>query len=230
MEKVVVKGLEEGLQGTVKISGSKNAVLPILAACLLTREVCEIRNVPPLSDVIHMTELLRELGAQVEFSEEQEMIRVCAETIESVESEYETARKMRASFLVAGALLGRCGHARLSLPGGCQIGSRPVDLHLKGFQALGAKSRQEYGFVELTAKTLKGNSIYLDFPSVGATENIMLAAVLAKGCTVIENAAEEPEICDLADFLREMGADITGSGRTRSPLWAGRSCMAQCMK
>ena len=222
MEKFVVKGLEEGLQGTVKISGSKNAVLPILAACLLTREVCEIRNVPPLSDVIHMTELLRELGAQVEFSEEQEMIRVCAETIESVESEYETARKMRASFLVAGALLGRCGHARLSLPGGCQIGSRPVDLHLKGFQALGAKSRQEYGFVELTAKTLKGNSIYLDFPSVGATENIMLAAVLAKGCTVIENAAEEPEICDLADFLREMGADITGDGTDAITIMGGK--------
>ena len=215
MEKFVVKGLEEGLQGTVKISGSKNAVLPILAACLLTREVCEIRNVPPLSDVIHMTELLRELGAQVEFSEEQEMIRVCAETIESVESEYETARKMRASFLVAGALLGRCGHARLSLPGGCQIGSRPVDLHLKGFQALGAKSRQEYGFVELTAKTLKGNSIYLDFPSVGATENIMLAAV-------IENAAEEPEICDLADFLREMGADITGDGTDAITIMGGK--------
>ena len=222
MEKFVVKGLEEGLQGTVKISGSKNAVLPILAACLLTREVCEIRNVPPLSDVIHMTELLRELGAQVEFSEEQEMIRVCAETIESVESEYETARKMRASFLVAGALLGRCGHARLSLPGGCQIGSRTVDLHLKGFQALGAKSRQEYGFVELTAKTLKGNSIYLDFPSVGATENIMLAAVLAKGCTVIENAAEEPEICDLADFLREMGADITGDGTDAITIMGGK--------
>ena len=222
MEKFVVKGLEEGLQGTVKISGSKNAVLPILAACLLTREVCEIRNVPPLSDVIHMTELLRELGAQVEFSEEQEMIRVCAETIESVESEYETARKMRASFLVAGALLGRCGHARLSLPGGCQIGSRPVDLHLKGFQALGAKSRQEYGFVELSAKTLKGKSIYLDFRSVGATVTIMLAAVLAKGCTVIENAAEEPEICDLADFLREMGADITGDGTDAITIMGGK--------
>ena len=150
------------------------------------------------------------------------MIRVRAETIESVESEYETARKMRASFLVAGALLGRCGHARLSLPGGCQIGSRPVDLHLKGFQALGAKSRQEYGFVELTAKTLKGNSIYLDFPSVGATENIMLAAVLAKGCTVIENAAEEPEICDLADFLREMGADITGDGTDAITIMGGK--------
>lgn len=212
MEKFVVKGLEDGLHGEVKISGSKNAALPILAACLLTEEVCEIHNVPPLSDVLHMIELLQDLGAEVEFLEKQEMIRVCAGKIESVESEYETARKMRASFLVAGALLGRCGHARLSLPGGCQIGSRPVDLHLKGFQALGAKSRQEYGFVELTAKALKGSSIYLDFPSVGATENIMLAAVLAKGRTVIENVAEEPEICDLADFLREMGAEIEGDG------------------
>lgn len=212
MEKFVVKGLEGGLQGEVKISGSKNAALPILAACLLTEEVCEIHNVPPLSDVLHMIELLQDLGAEVEFLKEQEVIRVCAGKIESVESEYETARKMRASFLVAGALLGRCGHARLSLPGGCQIGSRPVDLHLKGFQALGAKSRQEYGFVELTAKALKGSSIYLDFPSVGATENIMLAAVLAKGRTVIENVAEEPEICDLADFLRKMGAEIEGDG------------------
>lgn len=212
MEKFVVKGLEGGLQGEVKISGSKNAALPILAACLLTEEVCEIHNVPPLSDVHHMIELLQDLGAEVEFLKEQEVIRVCAGKIESVESEYETARKMRASFLVAGALLGRCGHARLSLPGGCQIGSRPVDLHLKGFQALGAKSRQEYGFVELTAKALKGSSIYLDFPSVGATENIMLAAVLAKGRTVIENVAEEPEICDLADFLRKMGAEIEGDG------------------
>lgn len=212
MEKFVVKGLEEGLKGAVKVSGSKNAVLPILAACLLTKDVCEIRNVPPLSDVLHMAELLRDFGAWVEFEKEEEIIRVQAKSIESVESEYETARKMRASFLVAGALLGRCGHARLSLPGGCQIGSRPVDLHLKGFQALGAKSRQEYGFVELTAKSLRGSSIYLDFPSVGATENIMLAAVFAKGCTVIENAAEEPEICDLADFLREMGAAIRGDG------------------
>lgn len=212
MGKFVVKGLPEGLHGEVKISGSKNAALPILAACLLTREPCEIRNVPPLSDVAHMAELLRELGAEVEFREGEETLRVCAETITSVEGGHETARKMRASFLVAGALLGRCGHARVSLPGGCQIGSRPVDLHLKGFQAMGAKSRQEYGFVELSAKALKGGSIYLDFPSVGATENIMLAASLAKGCTVIENAAEEPEICDLADFLREMGASVEGDG------------------
>lgn len=222
MEKFVVKGLEHGLQGAVKISGSKNAVLPILAACLLTKELCEIRNVPPLSDVVHMAELLRDFGAWVEFQKDAEIIRVQAQSIESVESEYETARKMRASFLVAGALLGRCGHARLSLPGGCQIGSRPVDLHLKGFQALGAKSRQEYGFVELTAKSLRGSSIYLDFPSVGATENIMLAAVLAKGCTVIENAAEEPEICDLADFLREMGAIVRGDGTDTITIIGGK--------
>lgn len=212
MEKFVVKGLEEGLRGKVCISGSKNAVLPILAACLLTEEPCEIQNAPPLSDVRYMVELLQELGAEVDYDERTERIRVRAVALESVESTYETARKMRASFLVAGALLGRCGQARLSLPGGCQIGSRPVDLHLKGFQLMGVKSRQEHGFVELQAKNLKGNEIYLDFPSVGATENILLAAVLAKGKTVIENAAAEPEICDLADFLREMGAEIEGDG------------------
>lgn len=212
MEKFVVKGLEEGLRGKVCISGSKNAVLPILAACLLTEEPCEIQNAPPLSDVRYMVELLRELGAEVDYDERTERIRVRAVALESIESTYETARKMRASFLVAGALLGRCGQARLSLPGGCQIGSRPVDLHLKGFQLMGVKSRQEHGFVELQTKNLKGNEIYLDFPSVGATENILLAAVLAKGKTVIENAAAEPEICDLADFLREMGAEIEGDG------------------
>ncbi len=212
MEKFVVQGLTEGLHGSVQISGSKNAVLPILAACLLTKEPCEIENVPPLSDVRHMVELLEELGAKVCFEEEKERIRVEASEMERIESDYETARKMRASFLVAGALLGRCGQAKLSLPGGCQIGSRPIDLHLKGFQAMGVKNKQEHGIVELQAKNLKGGNIYLDFPSVGATENIMLAAVLAKGNTVIENAAAEPEICDLADFLREMGAKIDGDG------------------
>lgn len=212
MEKFIVKGVENGLHGRVRISGSKNAALPILAACILTEEACEISNVPPLSDVCHMLELLQEFGAQVAFNADAERISVNAAQIENIESDYETARKMRASFLVAGALLGRCGHARLPLPGGCQIGSRPIDLHLKGFQLLGAKSKQEHGFVELQAKQLKGCAIYLDFPSVGATENIMLAATLAKGKTVIENAAAEPEICDLADFLREMGAEIEGDG------------------
>ena len=212
MEKFIVTGTEEGLRGRVRISGSKNAVLPILAACLLTKEVCEIRNVPPLSDVRHMAELLQELGAKVDFDEAEEIICVQAEQVENPEGEYESAGKMRASFLMAGALLGRCGQAKLPLPGGCQIGSRPIDLHLKGFQVMGAKNKQEHGMVELQVKHLKGGEIYLDFPSVGATENIMLAAVLAKGKTTIQNAAAEPEICDLADFLRKMGAEIEGDG------------------
>ena len=212
MEKFVVMGMEGGLRGRVQISGSKNAALPILAACLLTEEICEIRNVPPLSDVRNMLELLRELGAKADFDEEKEIVSVQAKKIFQKDMELESAGKMRASFLAAGALLGRCGQAKLPLPGGCQIGSRPIDLHLKGFQVMGAKNKQEHGVVELTAKNLKGGEIYLDFPSVGATENIMLAAVLAKGKTIIQNAAAEPEICDLADFLREMGAEIEGDG------------------
>ena len=212
MEKFVVMGMEGGLRGRVQISGSKNAALPILAACLLTEEICEIRNVPPLSDVRNMLELLRELGAKADFDEEKEIVSVQAKEIFQKDMELESAGKMRASFLAAGALLGRCGQAKLPLPGGCQIGSRPIDLHLKGFQVMGAKNKQEHGVVELTAKNLKGGEIYLDFPSVGATENIMLAAVLAKGKTIIQNAAAEPEICDLADFLREMGAKIEGDG------------------
>ena len=165
MEKFVVQGLTEGLHGSVQISGSKNAVLPILAACLLTKEPCEIENVPPLSDVRHMVELLEELGAKVCFEEEKERIRVEASEMERIESDYETARKMRASFLVAGALLGRCGQAKLSLPGGCQIGSRPIDLHLKGFQAMGVKNKQEHGIVELQAKNLKGKISTWIFPA-----------------------------------------------------------------
>ena len=212
MGRFIVTGMTDGLRGSVRIGGSKNAVLPILAACLLTDEACEIQNVPQFSDVLHMAELLREMGAEVEFDEEKETISVQAKEVFQEEGAYEMARKMRASFLVAGALLGRCGQAKLPLPGGCQIGSRPIDLHLKGFQIMGVKNRQEHGMVELSAKHLKGGEIYLDFPSVGATENIMLAAVMAKGETIIRNAAAEPEICDLADFLREMGADITGDG------------------
>lgn len=212
METFVIQGTCTGLKGCVRISGSKNAALPILAACLLTKEECEIRNLPPLSDIYHMTKLLRAYGAEAVYIEEAECLRVWTPKIQQAEDTYETERKLRASFLLAGALLGRCGFAKLSLPGGCQIGSRPVDLHLKGFQILGAKAKQEHGLVELSATQLKGGTVYLDFPSVGATENIMLAAVLAKGQTVIENAAAEPEICDLAQFLREMGADVTGDG------------------
>ena len=210
MEKFVVKGLEGGLQGRVQISGSKNAALPVMAACLLTEEMCEIRNVPPLSDVLAMGGLLRVLGASVHY--EEQCMRIQAKEICQETGEMEMAGRLRASFLAAGALLGRCGRAVLPLPGGCQIGSRPIDLHLKGFQSMGVKNRQEYGMVELWAKCLKGGEIYLNFPSVGATENILLAAVLAKGETIIRNAAAEPEICDLADFLRKMGANISGDG------------------
>ena len=222
MEKFVITGTEEGLHGRVKISGAKNAVLPILAACLLTEEVCEIQNVPPLADVRHMAELLTELGARVEYDAAAEKMCVQATELTHVEGVYETARKMRASFLAAGALLARCGAARLPLPGGCQIGSRPIDLHLKGFHLMGAKSRQAHGMVELQAKALRGSDIYLDFPSVGATENILLAATRAKGITTIENAAAEPEICDLADFLRKMGAEIEGDGTDTITIRGGK--------
>ena len=212
MEKFLVTGMEGGLVGKVRISGAKNAALPILAACLLTEEWCEICNVPPLSDVKNMAEMLKQMGADVVFDEEAEKISVKAAELRGQMDDEETARKMRASFLAAGALLGRLGQAKLPLPGGCQIGSRPVDLHLKGFQTMGTKVRQEHGMVELSVKHLKGGEVYLDFPSVGATENIMLAAVLAKGATIIRNAAAEPEICDLSDFLRKMGAKIEGDG------------------
>ncbi len=200
------------LRGKVKISGAKNAALPILAGCLLTKEKCIIENVPPLTDVEHMLTMLGEFGAEVNFNREEELVEISAKEVQCTKEPYEQARSMRASFLVAGALLGRLGFARLSLPGGCQIGSRPVDLHLKGFRAMGAKDKMEHGVVELTAKRLKGGTVYLDFPSVGATENIMMAAVLAKGKTKIENAAAEPEIIDLANFLRAMGGNVIGDG------------------
>ena len=203
MGKFLVTGMAGGLQGRVRISGSKNAVLPILAACMLTKDVCEIRNVPPLSDVVYMVKLMQELGAKVCFDAEQEVVTVQAKETLQPECGYEAAAKMRASFLVAGALLGRCGQAKLPLPGGCQIGSRPIDLHLKGFQVMGAKNKQEHGMVELTAKHMRGGEIYLDFPSVGATENILLAAVMAKGQTIIRNAAAEPEII-LMNSLRKL--------------------------
>jgi len=211
MEKFIIQHTDS-LQGTVRISGAKNAALPILAACLLTQEPCHIENVPPLTDVQNMLEILKGFGAETSYDKEKESITIHAKELSSVESLYEHAGKMRASFLVAGPLLARYGKVMLPLPGGCQIGSRPVDLHLKGFHCMGAKSRQEHGVIDLTTKKLKGTSIYLDFPSVGATENIMMAAVLAKGQTIIENAAAEPEIIDLADFLRKLGANIQGEG------------------
>ena len=213
MEKFVIHKAQP-LYGHVKISGAKNAALPILAACLLTSEVCILHNVPPLRDVEEMLALLEGFGVKTEFDKTKEMVQLQAGEIISCDAIQAHAQTMRASFLTAGPLLARMQKAKIPMPGGCQIGSRPIDLHLKGFAAMGANHKLEHGLVELNTKNggLRGKTVYLDFPSVGATENIMMAATLAKGTTRIENAAAEPEICDLADFLRKMGAQITGDG------------------
>ncbi|MDR0424472.1 MAG: UDP-N-acetylglucosamine 1-carboxyvinyltransferase [Clostridiales Family XIII bacterium] len=201
------------LSGQVEISGSKNAVLPILAAALLTDEGCEILDVPALRDVEVMCMLLRSMGAKVKEHYIINSVELDASDITSAEAPYGLVKKMRASILAMGPLLARTGKARIALPGGCAIGARPINLHLKGFRALGAKIKESGGFIEATAASgLSGANIYLDFPSVGATENIIMAAVMAKGPTVLENVAEEPEIVDLANFLNKMGARIKGAG------------------
>ena len=199
------------LKGSIKASGAKNAVLPIMAASILATDKCVLEEVPALRDVGVMSEVIKSLGAKVEFKENG-ITEIYTPEITSCEAPYELVQKMRASFYVMGPLLARTGRARVSMPGGCAIGARPIDLHLKGFTALGAKVELGHGFVEAVAEKLIGASIYLDFPSVGATENIMMAATLAEGVTTIENAAEEPEIVDLANFLNKLGADIKGAG------------------
>jgi len=200
------------LVGEVSISGAKNAVLPILAATVLTDEPCTIFDVPKLLDVEVMCKILRSLGANVLEDYENHTVYVEPAGICKSEIPYELVSKMRASFFVLGSLLARTGCANIAQPGGCSIGKRPIDLHLKGLRALGARIIQEDLLVEASAKELFGNLVYLDFPSVGATENIMMAASLAKGDTIIENAAEEPEIVDLANFLNKMGAKVKGAG------------------
>ncbi|WP_226679117.1 UDP-N-acetylglucosamine 1-carboxyvinyltransferase [Mesobacillus jeotgali] len=211
MEKIIVRGGQR-LSGSVKVEGAKNAVLPVIAATLLASDgKSVIRDVPTLSDVYTINEVLRSLNAVVEF--ENNTITVDASRELKIEAPFEYVRKMRASVLVMGSLLARNGRARVALPGGCAIGSRPIDQHLKGFEAMGATVRVGNGFIEAEAVNgLHGAKIYLDFPSVGATENIMMAAVLAKGTTVIENVAKEPEIVDLANFLNKMGAKVKGAG------------------
>jgi len=198
------------LKGNVKISGAKNAVLPVIAATLLAEGVSTIKGVPDLRDVHVMSDLLRHLGAKVEF--EDETLTVDATNINSYDAPYELVSKMRASFLIMGPLLARFNRSKISMPGGCAIGTRPIDLHLKGFKAMNAEVDMEHGYVEAHTKGLEGHKIYLDFPSVGATENIMMAAALADGVTVIENAAEEPEIVDLSNFINEMGGKVKGAG------------------
>ncbi|MBT2691820.1 UDP-N-acetylglucosamine 1-carboxyvinyltransferase [Bacillus sp. ISL-55] len=211
MEKIIVRGGQR-LSGSVKVEGAKNAVLPVIAATLLASDgKSVIRDVPTLSDVYTINEVLRSLNAVVEF--ENNTITVDASRELKIEAPFEYVRKMRASVLVMGSLLARNGRARVALPGGCAIGSRPIDQHLKGFEAMGATVKVGNGFIEAEAVGgLHGAKIYLDFPSVGATENIMMAAVLAKGTTVIENVAKEPEIVDLANFLNKMGAKVKGAG------------------
>lgn len=201
------------LKGTVRISGAKNAILPALAACLLTEGKTVLKDVPDLEDVHTMCDLLTSLGADVSFNAEKKEIEIETGSVINHTAPYELVNTMRASFLVMGPLLAKKGRARVPLPGGCAIGSRPVDLHLKGFSALGATINTGHGYVEAQVKgRLTGARVYLDFPSVGATENILMAAVLAKGQTVIENAATEPEIVDLATMLVSMGANVTGAG------------------
>lgn len=213
LEKIVVKGGQK-LTGKVRVEGAKNAVLPVLAGALLASKGKNIiRDVANLADVYTINEVLKSLGAKVEYyPERNEVIIDSSETLLS-EAQFEYVRKMRASILVMGPILARNGFARVALPGGCAIGSRPIELHLKGFEAMGAEISFGHGFVEAkTEGRLKGAKIYLDFPSVGATENIMTAAALADGVTIIENAAKEPEIVDLANFINEMGGRVTGAG------------------
>ncbi len=200
----------KALNGIVRISSAKNAVLPVIAASLLTEAESVIEDTPELEDVSVMKDVLASLGADTRW--DGNSIKVRADKINSVEAPYDLVRRMRASFLVMGPLLARKGQARISLPGGCAIGSRPIDLHLKGFSAMGAEIELGHGFVEARCKKLLGSTVYLDFPSVGATENIMMAASLAEGQTIIENAAKEPEIIDLANFLNAMGAHVRGAG------------------
>lgn len=213
VDQIIVKGGQK-LKGKVRVEGAKNAVLPVLAGALLaSKGKSIIKEVPNLADVYTIQEVLRSLNVEVEyFPEKNEMLIDSSATLSS-EAQFEYVRKMRASILVMGPVLARNGFARVALPGGCAIGSRPIDQHLKGFEAMGANITFGNGFVEAkTTGRLRGAKIYLDFPSVGATENIMMAAALAEGTTLIENAAKEPEIVDVANYINEMGGRVIGAG------------------
>ncbi|WP_066506449.1 UDP-N-acetylglucosamine 1-carboxyvinyltransferase [Abyssisolibacter fermentans] len=210
MSKIIVKK-SPSLKGTVRISGSKNSTLPIIAASLLTDKCCILKDVPKLMDVEVICQVLASLGVKVKWLSN-DSLEINSALLLKSEAPYELMRKMRASFLILGPLLARKGKARVSLPGGCAIGSRPIDLHLKGLKALGANITLGHGYIDAKADKLVGSRIYMDFPSVGATENVMMAASLAQGETIIENAAQEPEIVDLANYLSNMGAKINGAG------------------
>lgn len=210
LDKFVIHGGHR-LTGEIEVSGAKNAAVALIPAVLLCDEPCILENVPDISDVSISLRIMSEMGAQVEYLSKT-TVRISAMGLTNYCVPYESARRMRASYYFLGALLGRYGKARVSMPGGCPLGDRPIDQHLKAFSALGANCNIEHGMVDLVADQLVGNQIYLDVVSVGATMNAMLAAVRAKGLTVIENAAKEPHIVDLANFLNSMGADIMGAG------------------
>lgn len=210
-EKYNIKG-GISLKGEVSIGGAKNAVLKLMAASILVKGTTKIHNVPELTDVEIMLSVIAQLGAKTYYNREAKSIEIDASDITSVTAKYELVSKMRASFIILGALISRSKEAVVALPGGCAIGERRVDFHIKGLEALGAKIKIENGYVIAKASRLVGCDIYLDIPSVGATENLMLAAVLAEGSTKIQNAAREPEIIDLANFLNAMGADVIGAG------------------
>ena len=216
MEQLVIHG-GHPLRGRVKIGGAKNAVLPIIAAALFgSRGVSVLDDVPALEDVYTICSVLRSLGVKADYAAKEHRLTIDASRIATVSAPYELVRKMRASFLIMGPLLAREGRAEISLPGGCAIGTRPIDLHLKGFEALGAKIDITQGAIHASAPHgLKGARIYFDFPSVGATENVMMAASCAEGQTILENPALEPEIVDLANYLNVMGAHIRGAGTNR---------------
>jgi len=205
LDKLIIEGGRR-LIGKVKVSGSKNAALSILVSTLLVKGKTKLYNLPRIGDVWTMLEMLKRLGVKVEIKEE--LAEIDATKIKTYDAPYELVKKMRASFNVLGAILVRCGRARVPLPGGCDIGTRPVDFHLKGLQSMGAEIRMEHGYIEAYADKLRGADIYLDFPSVGATCHLATAASLAEGTTYIRNAAEEPEIYDLFNFLNQAGADI----------------------
>jgi len=210
-EKLIIHG-SKSLNGEVSIAGAKNAVLKHMAAALLAKDVSVIYNVPELTDVEIMLDVLSQLGAKTSYNRKEKCLAIDATELTSVFASDEFVSKMRASFVVLGSLVGRMKEAKVALPGGCAIGARRVDFHIKGIEALGGECKIESGYVVAKARRLKGADVWFDIPSVGATENVMLAAVLAEGTTRIQNAAQEPEIVDLANFLKAMGANIEGAG------------------
>jgi UDP-N-acetylglucosamine 1-carboxyvinyltransferase len=213
MDKFVIRG-GNPLLGTIRVSGAKNAALPAMAAALLTEEPVILENVPQVRDIETTRKLLAAMGAEVElgYGRAQHRTTICARELTSPEASYELVKQMRASSLVLGPLVARCGRARVSLPGGCAIGARPIDLHIKGLERLGAKITQDHGYVEASADRLKGSEILFDKITVTGTEDLLMAATLAEGETVMQNCAREPEVADLAELLNKMGAQIEGAG------------------